>query len=148
MQVRQATERDVADIVRMSRAFYATTTYREYADFNEESVTALAQALVADHVMLVAESDGAVVGMVGLFVVPFLFNGDHRMAHEVVWYVDPDAQGAGAGKALLAAIEPACKAKDATGIFMIHLSNSPPQAAEIYQRMGYAHSETVYVRTI
>lgn len=148
MQVRQATERDVADIVRMSRAFYATTTYRDYADFNEESVTALTKALVADHVMLVAEIEGAVVGMVGLFVVPFLFNGDHRMAHEVVWYVDPDAQGAGAGKALLAAIEPACKANGATGIFMIHLSNSPPQAAEIYQRMGYSHSETVYVRTI
>lgn len=148
MQVRQAIERDVADIVRMSRAFYATTTYREYADFDEATVTALAEALVRDHVMLVAEADGQVVGMVGLFVVPFMFNHGHQMAHEVVWYVDPEAQGAGAGKALLAAIEPACKAKGATGIFMIHLSNSPPQAAEIYQRMGYAHSETVYVRTI
>jgi len=148
MQVRQATERDVPEIVRMSRAFYATTTYRGYADFDEATVTALAETLVRDHVMLVAEVGGQVAGMAGLFVVPFMFNHSHRMAHEVVWYVDPEAQGAGAGKALLAAIEPACREKGATGIFMIHLANSPPQAAEIYQRMGYAHSETVYVRTL
>ncbi|MDR6992470.1 GNAT family N-acetyltransferase [Luteimonas sp. 3794] len=148
MKVWQATEHDVDDIVRMSRDFYSTTTYRGYADFDEDTVRRLAETLASEHVMLIAELDGRVVGMVGLFVVPFLFNGARRMAHEVVWYVDPGAQGAGAGKALLAAIEPACRDKGADGIFMIHLSNSPPQAAEIYQRMGYAHSETVYVRTL
>lgn len=61
-----------------------------------------------------------------------------------MWWVDPSEQGWGAGKALLAAIEPACSAKGCEAIQMVHLSTSPPQAAVIYERMGYQHTESSY----
>lgn len=146
--IRKATLADVPAIVSMSAKFYATTNYAKWADFNAESVAALAANLAENHVMLLAEQAGEVVGMVGLFVAPFVFNTDRTGAYEVVWWVNPDAQGQGAGKALLAAIEPACKDAGCHAIQMVHLSTSPPQAAAIYERMGYAHTESSYTRTL
>lgn len=148
MHVRNATLADVPAIVAMSERFYATTSYCAWADFNPATVEALASNLADNHVMLVAEDASGVCGMVGLFVAPFMFNADKVGAYEVVWWVNPDAQGQGAGKALLAAIEPACKAKGADVIQMVHLSSSPPQAAAIYERMGYAHTESSYTRIV
>lgn len=146
MQVRNATLDDVPAIVEMSRKFYATTTYARWADFNPETVHDLAAGLTQDHVMLVADAGNGPIGMVGLFVAPFMFNGDVTAAYEVVWWVDPDEQGHGAGKALLAAIEPACLAKGCKAIQMVHLSTSPPQAAAIYERVGYRHTESSYTK--
>ena len=148
MQVRNATLSDVPAIVEMSRKFYATTTYSGWADFNAESVHDLASNLTENHLMLVADDGAKLIGMVGLFVAPFMFNGDVTAAYEVVWWVDPSEQGQGAGKALLAAVEPACRAKGCKAIQMVHLSTSPPQAAGIYERMGFRHSESSFTKTV
>lgn len=146
MRVRQATAQDVPAIVAMSAKFYETTSYASWAQFNPDTVHDLAAGLADQHVMLVAEDAGQLVGMVGLFVAPFMFNGDLTAAYEVVWWVDPEAQGRGAGKALLGAIEPACAARGCRAIQMVHLANSPPQAAAIYERMGYRHTESSYTK--
>lgn len=146
--IRPATNADVARIVEMSRLFYATTSYAEWADFHEETVENLAITLLNDHVMLVAEVDGKVYGMVGLFVAPHMFNVTVKAAYEVVWWVEPEAQGAGVGKALLQAVEPACAEKGAVAIQMVHLSSSPPQAAVIYERMGFGHTESSYTKRL
>lgn len=145
--IREASHEDIPVIVEMSRKFYAGTSYSRFAEFNEEVVANLARTLIETGVMLVAD-EGHVVGMVGLFVGPFMFNGNVLAAYEVVWWVEPDAQGHGAGKALLAAIEPACKAKGCASIQMVHLANSPPQAAALYERLGFVHTETSYTRVI
>lgn len=146
--IRKSTLADVPAIVAMSAKFYETTSYAAWAEFNAETVENLAGNLTENHVMLLAEHEGQVVGMVGLFVAPFMFNNDKIGAYEVVWWVDPEAQGNGAGKALLAAIEPACAEKGASAIQMVHLASSPPQAAMIYERMGYAHTESSYTRIV
>ena len=144
--IRPATNADLSRIVEMSRLFYGTTSYAEWADFDEETVSSLAQLLIDEHVMLVAEVDGKVYGMVGLLVAPHLFNSGVKVACEIVWWVDPDSQGAGVGKALLQAVEGACAAKGAAAIQMVHLSTSPPQAALIYERMGFRHTESSYTK--
>lgn len=148
MQIRPATLADVPAIVRMSERFYATTSYAGWADFNPETVEALAANLTENHVMLIAEHDGQAVGMVGLFVAPFMFNADRTAAYEVVWWVDPEGRATGAGRALLEAVEPACRAKGCHAVQMVHLANSPPQAAALYERAGYAHTESSYTRTL
>lgn len=148
MQVRKATLADVPAIVRMSECFYATTSYCQWADFNAQTVADLAANLAENHVMLVAEHDGEVVGMVGLYIAPFMFNADKRAAYEVVWWVDPIARDTGAGRALLGAIEPACRAAGCDAIQMVHLANSPPQAAMLYERAGYGHTESSYTKVL
>ncbi|KRA74267.1 hypothetical protein ASD78_12300 [Lysobacter sp. Root667] len=149
MPIRNATTADIPAIVAMSERFYATTTYRTFAAFCPETVAELAHTLIDRGIVLLAENDaGEVIGMVGLFVAPFMFNRDRCAAYEVMWWVNPDAQGAGAGKALLAAVEPACRAAGCHAAQMVHLSTSPPQAAALYERLGYAHSETSYTKVL
>ncbi|MFC4728800.1 GNAT family N-acetyltransferase [Coralloluteibacterium thermophilus] len=145
--IRAATHDDIPAIVEMGRKFYATTSYPSFAPFNPESVAALARMMIDTGVLLVAD-EGELVGMAGLVVCPFMFNADVLAAHEVMWWVDPDAQGRGTGKALLSAIEPACRARGVGAIQMVHLHNSPPQAAVLYERLGYRHSESSYTKVL
>lgn len=148
MIVRRAVMEDVDSIVEMSRAFYATTSYAGFTPMSDESAGLLAEMLIETGVMLVAEKDGAVVGMVGLIVAPFMFNAAVLTAHEIVWYVRPEEVGKGAGAALLAAIEPACRERGVVAIQMVHLSTSPPQAAALYERMGYRYTESSYTKEL
>lgn len=149
MNVRKATKADLPHIVEMSAQFYETTSYRRFAEFCRESVEGLTMMLIDTGVMLVAEdSRGDIVGMAGLVVAPFMFNNAHKAAYEVVWWVNPDARSEGAGIALLRAIEPACKDAGCVAVQMVHLHNSPPQAAVLYGRLGYSHSESSYTKVI
>jgi L-amino acid N-acyltransferase YncA len=149
MIVRGATSADMRDILRMARAFYATTEYTTSAPMCDETVEGLANWMIESGVMLVAETeDGAVVGMVGLAVAPFMFNRAITSAHEVVWYVDTAARNSGAGRALLAAIEPACAARGISRVQMVHLTNSPAEAAALYERMGFHLSESCYTKEL
>jgi GNAT superfamily N-acetyltransferase len=146
--IRAATRDDIPRIVEMAEQFYATTAYPAFAPLAKESAAGLAIVMIETGVMLVAEIEGRVVGMVGLFVEPFTFNVAVTVATEIVWWVDPDAQGAGVGRELLAAIEPACKERGADVVRMMCLASSPPQAAALYERMGYAPSEHAFTKRL
>ena len=146
--IRTAIEADIPAIVEMSRRFYATTAYAAYADMDDGTASDLAAWLIRDGVMLVADSGDELVGMVGVAVIPFMFNRNLLMAHEVIWWVNPEAQGAGVGRQLLEAVAPACKAKGAIAVQMMHLANSPPQAGELYRRLGYDLSEVSYTKEL
>lgn len=149
ISVRPAGTVDIPDIVDMSQRFYATTSYADFAPMCPETVSRLAATLIDTGVMLVAEADDDIlVGMVGLFVAPFLFNNSETTAHEVVWWVAPSEQGLGVGQKLLAAIEPACLARGAKAIQMVHLHNSPPQAGALYEKLGYRMTESYYTKEI
>lgn len=148
MNVRDATEADVDAIVSMSSKFYATTNYRSYVNMDEETVANLVRMLIGTSIMLVAEDGGEIVGMAGMVIAPFLFNAGIKGAHEVVWWVSPDTRGSGAGKGLLAAVEQRAKDRGCRIIQMMTLSTSPPQAGAMYERIGYAHSETCYTKEV
>lgn len=149
IEVRKATEDDVNAIVDMSAKFYATTAYAAVAPMSRATVEKLTRWLIETGVMLVAFDDSkGWVGMVGLGCVPGTFNDAMVGAHEIVWYVDPEARNGGVGRALLEAIEPACKERGADAIWMMHLADSPPQAGEMYVKMGFAPSEHSYMKRI
>lgn len=146
--VRAATDADLEAAIAMGARFYETTSYQAIADYCPDSARLVGRILIEQGVLLVAERDGRLVGMVGLVVAPFMFNHRVRTAHEVMWWVDPDEREGGAGAALLRAIEPACRAKDVRAIQMLHLATSPPQAALLYRRLGFVHSESSYMKVL
>lgn len=148
MRVRQATDADIGEILEMSAKFYAGTSYAGFARMNDASVRNLAQLLIDTGVMLVACIEQHIIGMAGLLVSPFPFNTEKTIACEIVWWVEPEARNSGAGFALLREIEPACKARGVSAIQMVHLKNSPPQAALLYERLGYSLTESSYTKVI
>lgn len=146
--IRKATLADVPEIVRMSALFYPTTHYAQWCDMDEETVASLASNLVENHVFFVAEDGEELVGMVGVFIAPFLFNAHVRFGVEVVWWVAPEARGSHVAVSLLNAIEQPLRDAGCDRIQMVHMPNSPPQAAALYERMGYARSEVSYTKDI
>lgn len=148
VMIRKAEDKDLRRLVEMSERFYPSTHYAQSMPFDATSVAVLCGILQESGIMLVAEVDDKVVGFVGLATMPFMFNPDYVGAYEVVWWVEPEYQSEGVGKALLEAIEPAAKERGCAFIQMIHLPTSPPKAAALYEKLGYNHSETSYTKVI
>lgn len=148
MAVRRATEADTPALLEMGRQFYATTLYPRFAAYNVETVTRLIGMMRDMGVLLVFESEGRLRGLVGLLVAPFLFDANVKAAYEVIWWVEPSAQGAGIGAALLAGIEPACRESGCVAIQMVALASSPPQARQLYERLGYESSEFCHTKVL
>lgn len=148
MIVRNATHADIPRIVEMAERFYADTSYAAIVPMSEESAAGLAILMMDSGVMLVAEQDGYVIGTVGLHVEAFTFNVSKTMATEIIWWVEPEAQGLGTGRALLAAIEPACRERGADMIRMMCLASSPPQAKALYHSLGYYPSEHAFTKVL
>lgn len=146
--IRKARESDLAKIVEMSGKFYPHTPYANLTPFNPGAAALLAQALTENHVMLVAEHNGEVVGMIGLIVTNFPFEPELLGAYEIIWWVEPEAQKLGIGKALLEAIDPVAKQKGASFIHMVCMANSPIEAAALYIKSGYDHTEMSFTKRI
>jgi len=148
MEIRKATLADVPVIVAMSARFYPTTHYADWCEMDEASVAGLATGLIENDVFYVAERDGELVGMIGLMIAPFLFNQNRKFAVEIVWWVAPDARGSRIASQLLAAVEQPCRDAGAERIQMVHMPNSPPQAAALYRHAGYAESEISFTKDL
>lgn len=146
--IRKATLADVPAIVSMSARFYPTTHYADWCEMDEASVAGLATGLIENDVFFVAERDGELVGMIGLMIAPFLFNQNRKFAVEIVWWVAPDARGSRIASQLLAIVEQPCRDAGADRIQMVHMPNSPPQAAALYRHAGYAESEISFTKDL
>lgn len=144
MIVRPATALDTERIVEMGRAFYAATHYARTVPYDETSAAALAKMLREAGILLVAEADGYVVGMIGLFVAPHPFNVAYRTANEVAFYVDHSARGGRAAFALLRAAEAEARQAGASVMQMMLMHDSPEVAVRLYEHAGFFHSETCY----
>lgn len=146
--IRYANEGDREAILAMGRRFYATIPLSQHFDASDESLDYLVSVMMNDGVLIVGEDANGVCGVVGLAIHPFVFNSAKKVASEVLWWVNPEAQGSGIGKQLLEAVEPACKIEGADMIQMVHLKDSPPQAKALYERMGYAYTESSFAKAV
>lgn len=143
-----ATEDDKAEALRMGRAFYESTSYAAVSPWCEASCSALIDELLISGLLIVARHGDRCVGMVGLYLAPFLFARSKRAAHEVFWWVDADWRGVDLGARLLDAAEAECRDRGVDMIQMLTLPNSPPHAAAAYRRAGYQHSETSFTKVL
>jgi GNAT superfamily N-acetyltransferase len=146
--IRRACTDDLPDLLRMGEAFYATTAMAERVPHCPASAEATARQLLASGIVLVDVHAGRLVGMLGMLVAPTLMNHAVSAASEVMWWVDADARRSGAGVRLIRAAERAAREAGAAFIHMLRLESSPPAAALLYTRMGYAPSESAYTKVL
>lgn len=144
--IRPATRADIPRIVEMAQRFYDASEYPAvFGPMAKESAAGLAILTMDTGIMLVADEGGDVVGMVSLFVEPFLFNPERTIASELVWWIEPEHRGGLLAARMLRAVNAAC---DAIGAVprMATLAGSPPQARALLERTGYAHTESYFTR--
>lgn len=148
MIVRPATNDDLPTLVEMARQFHAFAGFESLAPFCAGSTEETGRIIMEHGVFLVAEAAEGLVGMIGLMIAPVSHNHAFRQAVELMWWVNPGDRARGIATELIAEAEAQAKAKGASTIMMIHLSNSPESAARTYRSRGYGELETVYMKAI
>ena len=154
--IRPATMDDIPQIVAMAKRFYPESPYPHiYGDMPEEQAAGLAivamqgmaDSGIVPGIMLVAEHDGALVGMLCCHVDPATFT-PAVIASELVWWVEPEHRGGMTAVRLLRAGENEAEARGATVFNMAALATSPEEAHRIYERLGYAPTHTIYTKRL
>lgn len=145
MTIREATLADLPTLVAMGREFLQSVYPRRFADAPAQ-LEAFGQAMLTSdgqRLLLAAEQDAQVVGMMGLVVYPHPMSGD-VIAAELFWWVSPTHRGS-AGARLLRQAETWAKNKGAAVLQMVAPSDA---VASFYERIGFDRVETVYHRAL
>ncbi len=138
--MREATYKDIPEIVRMGKAFADAVE----EDHDIESIEQTAHELIDSDIGVILIDKHA---MAGALVVPNFFHKSRLIATELFWWVDKEARGNGAGQRLLNGLESWAKSKDAERLTMVGMESLDPRVGILYQRAGYRKFETTYVRT-
>jgi GNAT superfamily N-acetyltransferase len=148
--IRKAEEKDLRRIMEMSNRFYPHTSYWTVSQIplDEEPLAAFVLSLIDNGIFYVAEVDDVVVGMIGLIVVPFLFNPNYLTAGEVIWWVEPEYWNKGIGEQLLLVVEEPCREAGVKHIQMIDVSVSAEWAEKVYRKHGYLLTERSWTKVV
>jgi GNAT superfamily N-acetyltransferase len=142
--IRDGTEADLSDLVRMGTRFFPAVGYDRFFPASEDRMLALGRILLASGLLLVGvDAQDRPQGMIGALLF------EHPMAEatcgsELFWWIEPAARGS-LGIRLLKRAEQWAKAQGATHMMMV-----APNAdvAKIYERLHYQPAETSYLRRL
>lgn len=149
MKIRRATRDDFSGIAQMGERFLQQTQWASLGlDLSSLYETLEELSTNSNGLLLVAEDEQGVCGMLGALKFPHYFNKQHWLAQELFWWVDERARGTGAGKGLLLAGEEWAKKAGAKALMMISIQGTPEAeaVAKMYSKAGYTPAEHNYVR--
>lgn len=141
--IRHATLADVPRLVEMGRRFHAEA-YQDTLAENPTQMAVMARRLITDEhgVIFVAETDGRLVGMIGMLVYAHHLSAEWT-AGEVMWWIEPEARGSGVR--LLKAAEAWARDQGAQKIQMIAPN---ARVGTLYTRLGYVPIEVAYQKAV
>jgi hypothetical protein len=152
--IRDATQEDAEALIRMGAAYVeeAGLPERFGVEFCPQSFLTTCEALARTGVMIVAEHDGKVVGMLGAAFIPVLWNYKVLLAQETWFYVQP-AKRKGLRKetseALLREYEERAAAKGVSfGGIVQELGPRRVAVGRLYEAKGYAPAESVFFKRL
>jgi hypothetical protein len=159
---RLATVDDLEDILRMGELFHASQMEPLMGiPFDPDTVTMLALGLIDEGLLVVATEDpdgtdkdshefgkGPVVAMVGITYSQYRFNIHHKVAEEIMLWIEPEHRGNRLSAELLAVAGIGAGADDCSVSVLALLPTSPESAASLYRSMGYTKAQEAWVRSV
>lgn len=146
--IRAALQTDVDALRRMSARFLSHEgPYGTRFTVDPAQIDVLATYMTRpgpDAAVFVAERDGAVVGMFGVFCLMHPIIG-LRIASELCWWMDPEMRGSRLALGLLRRAEVWAKEHGAVWLEMIAPSE---RVAAFYGRLGYERTDVHYLKTL
>jgi len=151
MQVRKATESDLAQYVVLAEEFHIASPMHGvisfdpvgYAKFFSESIQNESVGI------WLAEVDGLMVGISGAIAYPLYFNPSALVVQELWWWLTPEARGSGAGGKMFKQIEYWAKERNASALFMIALEDDRAAKMEkLYVRAGFKPMERTFIKEV
>ncbi len=145
MIVRDATEDDYDDLLRMGREFVAEAGRGEIDD---DTLLMTLESLKEQGILKVCEN-GTVCGAAGALVFPHYWNRGEMIAQELFWWVDEAKRGTSAGLRLLVALENEARDLGAKELLMLCLERvDGDKVANMYERLGYEPLERTYTKEL
>jgi GNAT superfamily N-acetyltransferase len=144
--IRKATAADAPALVVMTGHFIEGTSYARFFRFRPRIIGDLVDRCLEVGLVLVAEQDGLVVGMLAAFplVEPI---GQQPMLDELCWWVEPSYRNGSIGPRLLKAAEAWARQKQLQLVKMVEPADQP-QVGAYYARLGYTKAETSWVKRL
>lgn len=142
--IREAVEGDVPRIVEMGQRFRRESAYADCLDENPVQMAAIARKLIdsPDGVIYVAESEGLVIGFIGLLLFRHHLS-DALTVGEVAFWIEPEYRGCGVRMVRLAELW--ATSRDATTLQMIAPS---PEVGRFYERLQFHALEVAYEKRL
>lgn len=147
-QIRKTSPFDIPVILDLLREYRANMPYGFLQDADDaEYVTQMITELAAGKgIVLVAELNNAIVGLLIAGIMPSIWSPKHYMLSEFAYYVRPEHRGGTAGYRLLSRyLEEGAKLKEegrVTNFFISKMVNSPDLN---YSRYGFQKLEEFWV---
>jgi GNAT superfamily N-acetyltransferase len=147
--IRNATEADVDTIVKMARHFIAFAPHAAVAEYDDEDLANAARACMQHGLLIVAEQDNEIIGMLLGIVSGLWFAPRTLWASELAWWVEPAARGGTAGIRLVTAFQDWAREQGAKVVAMssLHLDHDT-RVGNVLERMGFEQSEHTYIKRI
>ncbi len=156
MKVRRATRNDLDRMVEMGRHFFESSPFAHLGAFDAgstryaflhgfEGIDNYAAFFVAED----EKSDGMLIGMCAVALVPFYFAPSITVAREEFWWVEPAARATGAGLALLEKAADWASGKNATLLSFAHfVKEGAATPGVVFNEMGFDPLEIAYAKRI
>jgi GNAT superfamily N-acetyltransferase len=144
--IREAGPSDVGAVVDMAARFISETSYRDVLPFDAGGIERLFAHLLEHGLMVLADREGAVVGMLIIAYTTLATGGDHVVAEEVAWWVEPEHRGGRTAYKMLRFGLERARQDGCNSVTMRSPSGSP--VGEFYERLGFRPIETTYSKRL
>ena len=149
MIVRPAEEKDFQRMLEFGQDFFEFNPYKESSCLDGEHLENTFRFLAAGGILLVAETDSVVVGMIGAVIAPTYWNYNDLQGLETFLWVDPSARGSSAAKDLKKACVEQAREQGVKFWHMVALETSRPDAVgKSYTQDGYTLVEHGYMKVL
>jgi hypothetical protein len=145
MIIRQANPEDTPAIIEGAKDFISRMDYTDFLPETEEGlVAAIGRILSIPGIeVTLAEHEGRVVGGLGMFYGPHIWNPNVISAEEIFLWAANDAPKSAALR-LIRAVVADIKARNALPTFK-KLTSSPKRLESVYHRLGLRPVETAFM---
>jgi hypothetical protein len=149
--VREATEADLSEYVKLSADFHAASPMQRVCQFEPEGFKEFVINAInnPEICILLAELNGEIVGITGGIIYPLYFSPSHKVSQELWWWLTPAARGSGVGNKMFKHLQLWSKERGAKTIFMIALEDERAEKMEkVYCRAGFEPMERTFMKGI
>jgi N-acetylglutamate synthase-like GNAT family acetyltransferase len=147
MNIRDADKSDIPFIVAEGIKFLKHHPCKFEQSLDIDHLNALAENLITNHTLLVAEQEGQLVGMIAGILVPNIYNKDYIGLQEMFWWVVEEARTSSAAIRLYGAFEERAKDLEVDFISMVSTVYTPT-LENYYKKQGYKPVETSYIKEL
>ena len=148
MLIRKAKKEDLIELVMMGKSFHQEAEWQDVIEWDDAEAASSLKVMIdsKEAIILVADDEGVLKGMIAVILTPIWFNSKVKSAQEWFWYVKSEYRGA-IGIKLFNKMQDMLRQKKVNVLTMLSVKKMPNLEA-LYLRLGFRPSENTWIKRI